>query len=345
MSEQLLELKDVSKVFKIGGIIWGTDLIAVDHVNLALGKDKPSVLSVVGESGSGKTTLAKIILRLQEPTSGDVFLEGKSVFDPKNHINRLDYYRSVQPIFQNPFETFSMRKHVDNYLYDTALNLKLARNRREARDIVAEILNSVGLDINRVAGKYPNQFSGGELQRISVARGLIPRPKLIVADEPVSMIDASLRMNVVNLFLHLKETYNVSFIYITHDLSTAYYVSDYIAIMYRGNLIEYGTAERVLTNPMHPYTELLLNSVPTVGKKWERGVKLPDIELKEYLTTACKFAPRCAYARDVCRQKPPPMVQVVGEPQEALCFRPVDYELGRTTVTPEEIKAKGVPAM
>ena len=258
MSDLLLEIKDVTKVFRIGGVLLGTEFLAVDHVSLSLDKHKPSILSIVGESGSGKTTLARIILKLHEPTSGDVLLEGKSVFGSHPDLDTLAYYRAVQPIFQNPFETFSMRKHVDSYLYDTALNLKIARDRKEARDIIAEALSSVGLDINAVAGKYPNQFSGGELQRISVARGLIPRPKLIVADEPVSMIDASFRMNIVNMFLSLKDEYNVSFIYITHDLSTAYYVSDYVAIMYRGNVVEYGSSDRILTNPIHPYTELLL---------------------------------------------------------------------------------------
>src|SRR5690606_23153415 len=144
------------------------------------------------------------------PTSGEVFVDGQNVFDPKTAMSGKDYYRFVQPIFQNPFETFSRRKPVDTYLFDTALKLGIASNRQAARDVVAEALTSVWLDINLVAGKYPNQFSGGELQRISVARGLIPRPKLIVADEPVSMIDASLRMNIVNLFLELKDKYNVS---------------------------------------------------------------------------------------------------------------------------------------
>ena len=337
MSDLLLEIKDVTKVFRIGGLLFGTELLAVDHVNLSLDKQKPSILSIVGESGSGKTTLAKIILKLHEPSSGDVLLEGKSVFDPQRGLDTLAYYRAVQPIFQNPFETFSMRKHVDSYLYDTALNLKIAKNRKDAREIIADTLSSVGLDINAVAGKYPNQFSGGELQRISVARGLIPHPKLIVADEPVSMIDASLRMNIVNLFLSLKEKFNVSFIYITHDLSTAYYVSDFVAIMYRGNVIEYGSSERVLTNPVHPYTELLLNSVPTSGKKWTRDVKLPDIELKEYQNMACKFANRCPFVQDVCRTNKPPLVQYPGE-REVLCFKPVDYELGRTTVSQEPEK-------
>jgi peptide/nickel transport system ATP-binding protein len=337
MSELLLELKGVTKIFRIGGLIGGTEILAVDHVDLSLDSQKPSILSVVGESGSGKTTLARIVLRLQEPTSGDVLLEGKSVFDRQSRMDSLAYYRSVQPIFQNPFETFSMRRHVDAYLYDTALNLKLAKNRREARDLIGSVLATVGLDLHLIEGKYPNQFSGGELQRISVARGLIPRPKLILADEPVSMIDASLRMNIVNLFLGLKETYKVSFIYITHDLSTAYYVSDFIAIMYRGNLVEYGSSEQILTNPSHPYTELLLNSVPTVGKKWARNLKLSDSDVKEYQSGACKFAGRCAYVQDVCQQHKPPMVNIAGE-RQVLCFKPVDYELGRTEIRSESVK-------
>jgi peptide/nickel transport system ATP-binding protein len=336
MSNNLLEFRNVTKVFRIGGLIWGTRLVAVDDVNLTLGKDKPSILSIVGESGSGKTTLARILLRLHEPTSGQVFIDGQNVFDPKTAMSGKDYYRFVQPIFQNPFETFSRRKPVDTYLFDTALKLGIAPNRRAARDVVAEALTSVGLDINLIAGKYSNQFSGGELQRISVARGLIPRPKLIVADEPVSMIDASLRMNIVNLFLELKEKYNVSFIYITHDLSTAYYVSDYIAIMYRGNVVEYGPSAQILTNASHPYTELLLESVPMVGKKWKRDLKPPELELKEYQAAACKFAERCPYVKPICREAKPPLVQISDE-RRALCYKPVDYESGRTTIVPEKI--------
>ena len=335
MSNYLLECRNVTKEFRIGGMIFGTKLRALDNVDLTLDKDKPSILSVVGESGSGKTTLAKILLKLHHPTSGEILIDGKNIFD-KSSLQGRDYYRFVQPIFQNPFETFSARKPVDTYLFDTALALGVARNKQEARDKVAEVLASVGLDVNNIAGKYPNQFSGGELQRISVARGLIPRPKLIVADEPVSMIDASLRMNIVNLFLELKEKFQVSFIYITHDLSTAYYVSDAIAIMYRGNVVEQGPSDEILTNPVHPYTELLLSSVPTVGKKWVQEVKAPEMELKEYQAAACKFAARCPYAQPICRETKPPMVTISPE-REALCYKPVDYQPGVTTIAPEKI--------
>lgn len=339
MSNHLLEFRNVTKKFRIGGLIWGTQLTAVDGVNLTLDKDRPSILSIVGESGSGKTTLAKILLKLHEPTSGDVFIDGENIFDSRSSLHGKDYYRFVQPIFQNPFETFSMRKSVDSYLYDTALQLRIAKNRSQAHDVVAEALTSVGLDINMVRGKYSNQFSGGELQRISVARGLIPRPKLIVADEPVSMIDASLRMNIVNLFLGLKENFGVSLIYITHDLSTAYYVSDYIAIMYRGNVVEYGPSEEILTRAAHPYTELLLDSVPMVGKKWVHDLKPPELELAEYQAIACKFAERCPYVRPICREVKPPQVKI-SDTRRALCYKPVDFEPGRITVEPEKTAVK-----
>ncbi|MCY3779262.1 MAG: ABC transporter ATP-binding protein [Chloroflexi bacterium] len=313
MSQNLLELRNVSKVFRIGGLVFGTRLVAVDDVSLSLPAAEPSILSIVGESGSGKTTLARIILELEHPTSGDVLIEGHPLFEKSGAgLKGRDYYRAVQPIFQNPFEAFSARKRVDKYLFDAALRLKIAASRKEAREIVAEVLESVGLDLSRVEGKYANQFSGGELQRISVARGLIPRPKLIVADEPVSMIDASLRMNIVNLFLELKEQYKV-------------YVSDYIGIMYRGSVVEYGPSEQILTDSAHPYTELLLDSVPTVDHKWERQVALPDIEIKEFQGDACKFAKRCKYVQPICERTVPPMVQVSAE-RQALCYKPVDFD-------------------
>lgn len=334
MSEKpykLVEINNLTKIFRIGGLILGTKLVAVDHVNLSLEGNRPVILSIVGESGSGKTTLARMLLRLLEPSEGEIFIDGRNVFTGRNRMSDHEFRRFVQPIFQNPFESFSMRKPIDTYLYETALNLGIAPNRKAARNVIAEVLPSVGLDIDRVAGKYPNQFSGGELQRIAVARALIPRPKLIIADEPVSMIDASLRMTIVNLFLELKKTHHVSFIYITHDLSTAYYVSDFIAIMYRGNLVEYGPSDHILTHPSHPYTELLIEAVPKIGEKWRDNIALPDVELKEYQRSACKFASRCPYVRQICQENKPPIVNLE-ENRQVLCFKPVDYHLGRTTV-------------
>lgn len=317
----LLEVKNVSKVFRIGSILTGKKLVAVDDVSFSIPSEKPVILSIVGESGCGKSTLAKMILRLYNCDGGDLLMNGNAYSDKKGY-NPKQFKLDVQPIFQNPFEAFSARKTVDTYLFNTALRLGICKNNQEASGHIDKTLQSVGLSLATVKGKYPNQFSGGELQRISIARALITRPKLIVADEPVAMIDASMKMNIVNLFKDLRDEYKVSFIYITHDLSTAYYVSDYVATLYRGSLIEYGPAKELLENPAHPYTELLMNSVPRVGDKWKKDIALPDMEDKEYSITYCKFAPRCSYATDKCRQSRPDMVSL-GNERTVLCYHPL----------------------
>ena len=321
MAQKLLEIDHVSKEFRIGGMLSRKKILATDDVSLSIDAGKPVILSIVGESGCGKSTLCKMILRLYTADKGRITLLGHDYADKKGydpHQFKLD----VQPIFQNPFETFSMRKTVDTYLYNTALRLGICKNRAEADKLIDETLHNVGMSLQVVQGKYMTQFSGGELQRISIARALLTRPKLIIADEPVAAIDASMKMNIVNLFKDLKEQYQVSFIYITHDLSTAYYVSDYIATLYRGGLIEYGPAKELMDDPAHPYTELLMNAVPRVGDKWNESMAMPDMEAKEFALTCCKFAPRCPYATDECRQNRPSMVELGGE-RKVLCFHPL----------------------
>ena len=318
MTQKLLEINNVSKIFRIGSILMGKKLVAVDDVSLDIDASKPVILSIVGESGCGKSTLCKMILRLHKPDKGDIKLMGKSYKDKKAY-DANQFRLDVQPIFQNPFETFSARKTVDSYLFNTALRLGICKNRAEAEKLIDETLRNVGMSLEVVKGKYPTQFSGGELQRVSIARALITKPKLIIADEPVAAIDASMKMNIVNLFKELKEKYNVSFIYITHDLSTAYYVSDYIATLYRGGLIEYGPAKDIMDSPAHPYTELLMNAVPRVGDKWDDSMVMPDMEDKDDAIPYCEFAPRCQYATDECRKARPPMIDLGGE-RKVLCY-------------------------
>jgi len=296
MKDYLLDVDHLCKSFRLGGLLFGKKIMAVDDVTIKLSGEKPWILSVVGESGSGKTTLARMVLGLLEKTSGDVKINGKEI----KKYSKKEFYQRVQPIFQNPFSAFSSLKKVDTYLFETAKNIAGYEKQEDADERIREVLASVGLDFDGIKGKYPNQFSGGELQRISIARALIPNPRIIIADEPVAMIDASLRMNVVNIFKKLRDEMGVSFIYVTHDLSTAYYVSDYIAVIYRGNLIEYGEGRKVLDSPLHPYTELLLNSIPRVGQKWEKEIALSNSAVADYTQSACRFAARCPYVMEAC---------------------------------------------
>ncbi len=321
----MLVIDHLTRAFRIGSMLRGKRIQAVDDITLSLPGDEPWILSIVGESGSGKTTLGRMIMGLLEPTSGQVLVGGRSIATVGRAWPRQEFYKTVQPIFQNPFSAFNMHKKVDTYLYDTATKVAGYTSRDQATAAITETLRAIGMELGQVAGKYPNQFSGGELQRIAIARALIPNPQLIVADEPVAMIDASLRMNVVNLFKSLKDKFRTHFIYITHDLSTAYYVSDYLAVMYRGQLIERGRAKDILASPAHPYTELLLDSIPKVGEKWEENIALPDMEEKEYASHCCKFAPRCPYARNICRAKMPEPVAVGEHGHSAMCFKLVDY--------------------
>lgn len=293
MSAPILEIKNVTKMFRSGGLLGSSKVTAVDRVNIAFGTKrvdadakvspgKPQILSIVGESGSGKTTLARMVLRLIEPTDGEIMVNGMRTTGRLSRAQNMEFHRNVQPIFQNPFESFSARKTVDTYLFATAVNVLGVKTKAAALQAVDQALMDVGLSADRVMGRYPNQFSGGELQRIAVARAMIPRPNLLVADEPVSMIDASLRMNVVNLFKKMRDDLGTNILYITHDLSTAYYVSDLIAIMFRGQVVEYGPCAQILKNPGHPYTQLLLDSVAQIGEKWRDMVRPPDMETKNH---------------------------------------------------------------
>lgn len=279
----ILKTEGLNKVYQLGGFVRKVTIHALNDVNLTVESDEPVIVSLVGESGSGKTTLAKTILRLVEPTSGKAIVYDRVVAGAGQKQARAEFLRTVQPIFQNPFEAFSRYRTIDSYLYETATRVAQL-SKQAALNAMEEALASVGLEYTDVRGKYPNQFSGGELQRASVARALIPRPRIIVADEPVSMIDASRRMIIINLFMALKQQYRTSFLYITHDLATAYYISDYIAVMNRGSIVEFGAAKQVLSDPQHAYTQLLLDSIPTLKRKWARQPRnAPDITDREVL--------------------------------------------------------------
>jgi ABC-type glutathione transport system ATPase component len=269
MSGELLAVDRVNRSYAFGGLFGRGAFNAVEDVSFTLDAARPEIFTIVGESGSGKTTLARMILNLIPPTSGAIRFRGTDLATIRGARARMAFMRHVQPIFQNPFEAFNPLKRVDRYLFMTARRFADARTNAAIEARADAALQRVGLSLAEVKGRFPHELSGGQLQRAAIARALIPGPALIVADEPVSMVDASLRMSIVNLFKALREDLRVSIIYITHDLATAYYISDRIIIMQKGRVVESGAARAVLDNPRHPYSILLKESVlsaETVGE-------------------------------------------------------------------------------
>lgn len=303
----LLEIKGLTKIFSLGNIFSRIRIIAVNNVTFSI--EPAEIFTLAGESGSGKTTVARMILGFVEPTRGHILYRGQDISNLREKTVIKLLRKEVQGIFQNPFETFNPLRKVVEYFYETIRNFNVEGNKDE---IIDKALKSVGLSLGEIKDKYPGEFSGGQLQRISIARALITKPSLLLADEPVSMVDASLRMSIINLFKELKEKNNVSVIYITHDLATAYYISDKIAIMFRGEIVELGPVEKVLTKPKHPYTMLLKESIPEpdLKKKWQGNINLITTEEEEYLAKGCKFSGRCPYAMDICRRESPNNIKV-----------------------------------
>jgi ABC-type glutathione transport system ATPase component len=259
----LLEVRDVCKTYRRGGLFSARQIEAVKHVSFHIDSKRPEIFTVIGESGSGKTTLARMVLGIIQPSSGTLVLDGQDLVALGGRASRMTFMRKVQPIFQNPFEAFNPLKQLDHYLFVTARRFRDAPGPREAHAFADEALRQVGLSLGEVRGRFPHELSGGQLQRVAIARALVSRPRLIVADEPVSMVDASLRMSIVNLFRKLRDDLGISIIYITHDLATAYTISDRLIIMEKGRVVEEGVARAVLTAPTHPYTRELLDAVLT----------------------------------------------------------------------------------
>lgn len=305
-NSELLSAEELTKIFHIREGFSSTEFHAVDTVNFTIDAQNPEIFAVVGESGSGKTTLSRMILGMDEPSEGTLSYKDRSVAALSAKDKKTWFYKEVQPVFQDPFAAFSPLKRIDTYLYETAFNYKVI-DKKNADQYINSVLQEVGLTLAEIKGRYPNELSGGQAQRVAIARALITKPSLIVADEPVSMLDASLRMSIVNMFRSLKEKQKVSIIYITHDLATAYYAGDRIAVMLRGWIVEMGSVEHVLGNPLHPYTQNLKFSIPKVDPDdgWEEKVNLAVVETDEYTRTGCKFAGRCPAVMDICHKKVP----------------------------------------
>jgi oligopeptide/dipeptide ABC transporter ATP-binding protein len=308
---QLLEAKNVTRVFG-GGLLSKNYTVAVDEVSLVINEEKPTIIAIAGESGSGKTTLARLLLGVIQPTSGAIQFRGQSLAAMNGH-ERKEFRRQVQAIFQDPYEAYNPFYKIDQVLTTPIRNFKLASSRGDAQRRIEESLQLAGLRPEETLGRYPHQLSGGQRQRIMVARALLLHPKVILADEPVSMVDASLRATILESLMKLKRELSISLVYITHDLTTAYQISESIYIMYRGSVAEVGSVEKVIKDPQHPYTRLLVSSIPLPDPDIRWGSET-DIERKATSATAaqekahgCKFSNRCPFVMAECREKAPPL--------------------------------------
>ena len=261
----LLKVKDLSKTF-IVGLLRKKEIHAVRKVSFNIKKGE--FISLVGESGSGKTTTSRMILRILKPSSGSVIFEGKDPWALHKIEDLKWYWKQVHGIFQDPFASFNPLYKVDRILYQT-FNLLNIESDAEKEHLVKESLKEVGLRPEEVLGRYPHELSGGQRQRIMIARCYLLKPKLIIADEPISMIDASTRAGILKLFSDLRNNYETSVIFITHDLGLAYYVSDRIMIMHNGSIVEEGTPDEIMEHPKHHYTMRLKEDVPLLYRKWK----------------------------------------------------------------------------
>ncbi|HIA68042.1 TPA: ABC transporter ATP-binding protein [Candidatus Poribacteria bacterium] len=317
----LLEVRDATKIYSQRGGGTG-EVIALQDFNLEIRKSPASITAIAGESGSGKTTLANAILGFTRLTSGQVIYDGQDI----SHANRAqvkDYRRNVQAVFQDPFGVYNPFYRVQHVFNLIIKNFNLSRNQAESRQMIEEALNVVGLHGQDVLRKYPHQLSGGQRQRIMMARAYMIEPRLIVADEPVSMVDASLRASILDVMLRLKEENGISFLYITHDLSTAYQVSDRIHVLYQGSVAEKGPTFSVIDRPHHPYVKLLIDSVPVPDPavKWEGEIVFPaEEEMRGSANSGCRFYPRCDQRLDQCLQQQPPLYQVDDADHQVACY-------------------------
>jgi oligopeptide/dipeptide ABC transporter ATP-binding protein len=335
----LIEVKSLKKYFPIKSGVLGREVArvhAVDDVTLSVGEGE--TLGLVGESGCGKSTLGRCIVRLLDPTAGDVVFGGRSIGKLGARSLR-PLRRQMQMIFQDPYASLNPRKRVGTIISDP-MRIHGIGDRKERKEKVEELLQKVGLSPEHY-NRFPHEFSGGQRQRIGVARALALRPKLIVADEPVSALDVSIQAQMVNLLEELQDEFRLTYIFIAHDLGVVRHVSDRIAVMYLGKLVELSPAEELYSRPIMPYTEALLSAVPVpdpdLSAQRERIVLEGDVPSPIHPPPACRFHPRCRYATDVCRQIEPPLVDY-GNGHLAACHHPLNVDketLARVQVSRE----------
>ncbi len=305
MPENLLQIKNLYVDYITKKDVLGTPqkVHAVNGVNLDINKGE--ILAIAGESGCGKSTLAKAIMKLVDTSGGEIFLNGKNILDKNSKFNSKDFYKHIQMIFQNPYSSLNPKMKIGEILSEP-LEINTNLTGVQIRKIVEEKIAKVGLD-NSTLNLYPHEFSGGQRQRIAIARALILDPSFIIADEPVSALDVSIQAQIINLLKQLKQDFNLTFLFISHDLSVIKYISDRIAVMYLGEIVETGLTSEIFDNPKHPYTKALLSSVPELNPEMQKQkIKLTgELPTPENLPDGCKFHTRCPYVMDICKNNDP----------------------------------------
>jgi peptide/nickel transport system ATP-binding protein len=315
----LLEARGLTKVFG-GGFIRRTETVALRNFSFTIDTTRPSITGVVGESGSGKSTMARLLLGLEMPTAGSVRYRGKDL-RALSGAERRSFRHEVQAVFQDPFESFNSFYRVDHMLEVPIEKFRLASTQSDARRLMVNALKAVGLRPEETLGRFPHQLSGGQRQRVMVARSLLLNPKLIIADEPVSMIDASLRATVLTNLCQLRDEFGISLVYITHDLTTAYQICDDLIVLYRGYVAEAGDAQQVVRDPKHPYTQLLCSSIPRPDpdRPWPAEQAPSPLAAQARSDQGCPFAARCPYTFEPCLQQAPPIYRMDAQ-RGATCY-------------------------
>jgi peptide/nickel transport system ATP-binding protein len=319
VTEPLLRTEGLTRHFRVGKLLSPQSLHAVDDVDLSI--DRGEIVALVGESGSGKSTIARLLARVYKPTRGEIYFEGKPLSRIRGRRQRLAYSSDVPMVFQDPYASTNPAYRISHGI-QRALHLHRRSLGRKGRAAETDrVLGAVGLVPARdAARKFPYELSGGQRQRVGFAQALAFRPKLIIADEPVSMLDVSIRIGILNLMSELREREGVSFLYITHDVASARYIADRVLVMYAGHLVEEGPTEDVLQRPKHPYTQLLLSAVPDpraelgVADKTDVGEPPKVVDPGE----GCRFRARCPYAIARCDTETP-RLRVLGQRHRAAC--------------------------
>jgi peptide/nickel transport system ATP-binding protein len=299
----MLKLEDVSKLYRIG-TFGGKELRAVDQVSFSM--QAGEVVSLIGESGSGKTTIGKMVLRLLSVSSGKIIFNGEDISSLEGEALK-GYYRQVQGVFQDPFSSYNPIFKADRVFSAIREEFYPQMPGEQWEDKIVHALHSVGLNPSEVMNKFPHQLSGGQLQRFLIARALLLDIRFLVADEIISMLDASTRIDVLNLLADLK-TRGLSILFITHDLSLAHYISERALILFHGCTTEMGNIDRIFDHPQHPYTQMLMASVPRLDQKWQEEGELD--ESRKLAGQGCVYYARCPVSEAVCAQKRPALIEV-----------------------------------